>query len=55
MIRMEAKIQDTEKMFYKREITVGGRKKKTTGEITYSSPELASGNLLFNNVLIEYK
>jgi hypothetical protein len=28
---------------------------KTIGEITYSSPNLASGDVLFKDVLVEYK
>lgn len=55
VIRMEANIQNDKKMFFKGEIPLGGRKKKTAGEITYSDPELATGNVLFKNVLVEYK
>ena len=55
IIRMEANIQNTKKMYYHGLIAVGGRKKTGTGSITYSSPELASGNVLFKNVVVEYK
>lgn len=55
IIRMEANIQNTKKMYYGGVIAVGGRNKTGTGLITYSSPELASGNVLFKNVMVEYK
>jgi len=55
IIKMEANIQVAKKMYYSGKIFIGGKKKKTSGEVTYSSPELATGNVLFKNVLVEYK
>jgi hypothetical protein len=55
IVRMEANIHDADKMFFKGEIKIGGSDQKTVGEITYSSPNLASGNVLFKDVLVEYK
>jgi hypothetical protein len=55
IVRMEANIHDADKMFFRGIITIGGEDAQTTGEITYSKPELAAGNTLFKNVLVEYK
>jgi hypothetical protein len=55
IVRMEANILDADKMFFKGEINVGGNDQKTNGEITFSNPNLASGNVLFKDVLVEYK
>jgi hypothetical protein len=55
IVRMEANIHDADKMFFNGKIAIGGNDQKTEGEITYSSPALASGNVLFKNVLVEYK
>jgi hypothetical protein len=55
IVRMEANILDADKMFFRGEIKIGGSAQQTTGEITYSSPNLASGNILFKDVLVEYK
>ena len=55
IVRMEANIMDADKMYFKGEIVIGGNNQKTNGEITYSSPNLASGNVLFKDVMVEYK
>ena len=55
IVRMEANIHDADKMFFMGKIRIGGNAQHTTGEITYSSPNLASGDKLFKNVLVEYK
>jgi len=55
VVRMEANILDADKMFFAGEIKIGGEAQQTTGKITYSRPELASGNVLFKDVLVEYK
>jgi len=55
IVRMEANILDADKMFFRGEIMIGGNAQQTTGEITYSNPNLASGNVLFKDVLVEYK
>ena len=55
IVRMEANILDADKMFFRGEILIGGIAQQTIGEITYSSPNLASGNVLFKDVLVEYK
>ena len=55
IIRMEANILDADKMFYTGEIKIGGKAGKATGEITYSKPSLAKGNVLFRDVTVEYK
>jgi hypothetical protein len=55
VVRMEANIKNADKMFFRGEIKTGDSEQKTTGEITYSSPALASGEILFKNVLVEYK
>ncbi len=55
VVRMEANIHDADKMFFRGEIKTGGSDQKTNGKITYSSPELASGNVLFKDVFVEYK
>ena len=54
IVRMEANILDTDKMFFTAKIQTGGKDEQTKGEITYSKPELANGNVLFSNVLVEY-
>ena len=55
IVRMEANIHDADKMFFRGKIKIGGVAGQTNGEITYSRPELASGNLLFKDVLVEYR
>jgi hypothetical protein len=55
IVRMEANIHDADKMFFKGNIRIGGNAQYTIGEITYSSPNLASGDVLFTNVMVEYK
>jgi hypothetical protein len=55
VVRMEANIHDADKMFFRAEIKIGGASGQTTGEITYSKPELASGKVLFKDVLVEYR
>lgn len=55
VVRMEANIHDADKMFFRGEIKTGGGDQKTNGEITYTDPGLASGNVLFKDVLVEYK
>jgi hypothetical protein len=55
IVRMEANILDADKMFFSGKIKIGGSAQQTLGEITYSSPNLASGNVLFKDVLVEYK
>jgi len=55
IVRMEANIHDADKMFFKGEIKIGGDARQTVGEITYSNPNLASGKVLFKDVLVEYK
>ena len=55
VVRMEANIHNADKMFFKGEIKIGGNNQTTTGEITYSTPELESGDILFKDVLVEYK
>jgi len=54
-VRMEANILDADKMFFRGEIKIGGNDQQTTGEISYSNPTLASGKVLFQDVLVEYK
>jgi len=54
-VRMEANILDADKMFFRGEIKIGGSAKQSSGEITFSSTNLASGNVLFKDVLIEYR
>lgn len=55
VIRMEANILNEKKMFFRGEISVGGGNQKTNGNITYSEPGLESGNVLFRDVVVEYK
>lgn len=55
IVRMEANILDADKMFFRGEIKVGGNVRQTAGEITFSRPDLISGNTLFKDVLIEYR
>jgi hypothetical protein len=55
ILRMEANIHDADKMFFRAEINIGGADQKTTGEITYSKPELAKGEVLVKDVLVEYR
>jgi len=55
VLRMEANIHDADKMFFRGEIKVGGNTGQTKGEITFSDPKLASGKVLFSDVLVEYK
>jgi hypothetical protein len=55
IIRMEANIQDAKKMYFRGEIGVGGNDQQVSGEITYSTSELADGNILFKDVSIEYR
>jgi hypothetical protein len=55
IVRMEANILDPDKMFFRGEIEIGASDNKTSGETTFSRPELADGNVLFKDVLIEYK
>jgi len=55
IVRMEANILDADKMFFRGEIKIGGSAKQSSGEITFSSTNLASGNVLFKDVLIEYR
>jgi hypothetical protein len=55
IVRMEANILDADKMFFRGEIKIGGIDQHTIGEISFSNPNLASGNILFKDVLVEYK
>lgn len=55
VIRMEANIHDADKMFFKGQIKIGGNARHTKGAITYSDPKLATGKVLFSDVLVEYK
>ena len=55
IVRMEANIHDADKMFFRGEIKIGGNEQQTKGEITFSSPNLATGNVLFKDVIVEYK
>ena len=55
IVRMEANILDSDKMFYHAKIKIGGADLLTKGEITFSKPELANGNVLFSNVEVEYR
>lgn len=55
IVRMEANIMDADKMYFKAKIKIGGSNQRTEGEITYSNPSLASGNVLFKDVIVEYK
>ncbi len=55
IVRMEANILNADKMFFRGEINIGGSDQQTKGEITFSKPELASGKILFSDVLVEYK
>jgi hypothetical protein len=54
VVRMEANILDTDKMFFTGKIQTGGNNVQTTGEITFSKSELANGNVLFKDVVVEY-
>lgn len=55
IVRMEANILDTDKMFFTGKIQIGGKDEQTKGEITFSKPGLADGNVLFKDVVVEYK
>jgi hypothetical protein len=55
IVRMEANILDSDKMFFTGKIHIGGNDEQTKGEITFSKPELADGNVLFKDVVVEYK
>lgn len=55
VIRMEANIQDTDKMYFRGLITIGEGNQEIKGETYFSRPELASGNILFKDVSVEYK
>jgi len=55
IVRMEANILDTNKMFFTGKIQIGGNDEQTKGEITFSKPGLADGNVLFKDVVVEYK
>jgi hypothetical protein len=55
VVRMEANIHDADKMFFKGAIKIGGSDQKTNGTISYSKDSLANGNVLFKDVLVEYK
>ena len=55
IVRMEANILDTDKMFFAGKIQIGGNDEQTKGEITFSKPELSNGNVLFKDVVVEYK
>ncbi len=55
VVRMEANIHNEDKMFFRGEIKIGEPNQTTNGKITYSSPNLASGDVLFKDVLVEYK
>jgi hypothetical protein len=55
VIRMEANIHDADKMFYSGKITIGKKSQIATGAITFSKPELATGSVLFSDVVVEYK
>lgn len=54
-IKMEANILNEKKMFCKVEVKTGGPAQQIKGEITFSDPTLATGNVLFKDVLVEYK
>ena len=55
VVRMEANIKDADKMFFRAEVKIGGKNQETKGAITFTRPELASGNVLFKDVLVQYK
>lgn len=55
VVRMEANIKNADKMFFKGEIKIGGNAQQAKGETTFSKPDLASGNVLIKDVLVEYK
>jgi hypothetical protein len=55
IVRMEANILDTDKMFFTGKIDIGGKDEQTKGEITFSKPGLADGIVLFKDVVVEYK
>jgi hypothetical protein len=55
VVRMEANIKNEDKEFCKAKIKIGSGNQKSNGEITYSRPELATGDLLFKDVVVEYK
>jgi hypothetical protein len=55
VVRMEANIHDMDKMFFRCKIILGGCFQPSSGEITFSRPELASGEVLFKDVLVESK
>jgi|WetSurMetagenome_2_1015567.scaffolds.fasta_scaffold02598_4 hypothetical protein len=55
IVRMEANIHNEDRMFFRAEVNIGGANQQTKGEITFSKPELANGDVLFKDVLIEYK
>lgn len=54
-LKMEANILNEKKMFYSCVVIIGGPAQKPKGEITYSEPGLESGNVLFKDVVVEYK
>lgn len=55
VVRMEANIKNEDKQFCKAKIKIGNGNQKSNGEISYSRPELANGDLLFKDVVVEYK
>ena len=55
VVRMEANIHDADKMFYRAEIKIGGNAQQTSGKITFTSTGLETGQVLFRDVLVEYK
>jgi hypothetical protein len=55
IVRMEANIHNEDRMFFRAEVNIGGACQQTKGEITFSKPGLADGDLLFKDVSIEYK
>ena len=54
IIRMEANIHNEDRMFFRAEVNVGGPDQQTKGEISFSKPELAKGDLLFSDVMVKY-
>jgi hypothetical protein len=55
VVKMEANLLNADQMFFTGKITIGTKPQQTTGEITYTDPKLASGNVLFKDVLVEFK
>jgi hypothetical protein len=54
ILRMEANIKDTSKIFFAGKIGIGENAQQTSGEIVYEGPGLPTGETLFKDVLVEY-